>query len=454
MYVKTVLEDKEFNAEFLRMVVPIAFQTLLVNALNILDTLMVGRLGETEISAVGISNQIIFLLQILLYGVGSGAGIFVAQLRGKQDQEGIRKVAAVSLVLGGAFAFLFSLVIFIWPTWIMGLFIKDQAVISLAASYLRILAVSLVFNAVNVTYIAILRSVGEVKLPTQVNLMAFPLKIVLNSVLIFGIFQFAGFGVMGAAFATIITRIAEFVFVGTLLVMKRRDLIVRLRDLLGLSKDLTVKFVKMLGVLVVKDMIWAVGITSYVAVYARMGTEAVVTMNIINVVQQLIMVAAYGTAYASLAMIGHKIGAKNFDSASDYARRFIYITGFVNAVLSALLALGIPLIVSCFNISEYTREAAVHVLYLFALSLPVQCLNSLLFSGILRSGADNRFSLVVDTIAVWVIGFTLIYVFGIVFRAGIEVVFLGFMCSEVFKMVMALRRVRGRNWINNVIEDI
>lgn len=454
MPINGVLYDKKFNKELKYLILPIFFQTLLVNMLTILDTVMVGNLGEIEIAAVNIAGRIIFFLQIFLFGVGSAASIFVAQFMGKNDESNVRKVIALSIVIGGATALSFAGIIFFNARAIIGLFTNNQSVIKVGSQYLKILAYSLVFHAINTIYISILRSVGEVRLPLWVNMISFPLKILLNYILIFKILPFGGYGVIGAAIATIIIRIAELLFITLLLVFKRKDLILKIKDFCFISKEFIIRFLKIFSVLILKDLIWATGIVCYTGIYGKMGVGAVAAMSIQDTVQQIIMVFTYALNYASLKMIGEKIGAKQYDNALDYAKKFIWLTFLSSAVLALLLVICVPAIVTRFNISTDTMSHASYILYLFAVFLPIISLNSILFSGILRSGSDNLFALVIDAIAVWAIGYILMYLFGIIIKVKIEGVFLCYALSEVFKVVMALKRVKSNKWMSNIVEDI
>ncbi len=455
MLVKGIFTDKKFSTQLVSLVLPIFLQTLLVNMLSILDMLMVGQLGEIEIAAVNISGRIIFFLQIFLFGVGSTASIFVAQFMGKNDEKNVKKVVALSVAIGGVVALSLAGIIFFNSKAILRvLFTNNEAVLKIGSQYLRILAFSLVFHSINTIYISILRSMGEVKLPLWVNLMSFPLKIILNYILIFDVLPIGGYGVIGAAIATIIIRITESIFIGSLLVVKRKDLIIHIKDFSLISRDFIIRFFKIFSILITKDLIWAAGIVCYTGIYGKMGVGPVTVMGIQDTVQQIIMVFTYALNYASLTMIGEKIGAKQYDVASEYGKKFMFITVTSSVCLSLLLITCVPTIVTAFNISTDTMTHASYVLYVFAVFLPVISLNSILFSGILRSGSDNLFALIIDTIAVWVIGYTLMYLFGITKKVGIEGVFLCFAISEVFKMIMALKRVRSNKWMSNIVEDI
>lgn len=455
MLIKGAVADKKFSLQLVHLVLPIFFQTLLVNMLGILDALMVGQLGEIEIAAVNISGRIIFFLQIFLFGVGSAASIFVAQFMGKNDEKSLKRVIALSIAIGGVTSLSFATIIFFNSKEILCLlFTNNESVLKIGSQYLKILAVSLVFHSINTIYIAILRSMGEVKLPLWVNLMSFPLKILLNYILIFNVLPIGGYGVIGAAIATIIIRVIESLFIFSLLVFRRRDLIIQVKDFALISRDFILRFIKVFGVVIIKDLVWGAGIVCYTGIYGKMGVGAVTAMSIQDTVQQIIMVLTYALNYTSLKMIGERIGAKQYDVAFEYAKKFILITIISSAMLSVLLVAGVPTIVATFNISADTITHSSYVLYLFALFLPVISLNSILFSGILRSGSDNLFALIIDTIAVWIIGYLLMYLFGLIIKVGIEGVFLCYAMSEVFKVIMALKRVKSNKWMSNIVEDM
>ncbi len=198
------LHDKTFLRTMLGLALPVAFQQLITAGMNMLDVLMVGQLGEASIAALGLANQIFFLLILFLFGVTSGMAIFTAQFWGKEDVESIRLVLGICLTAAVTVGLSFALAALFIPETLMRFYTEDPQVVSLGASYLRIVGFSYVFMGVTTSYMAVLRSITWVKLTVGVSVIAILLKTGLAYLLIFGVGGLPALGVRGAALATTI----------------------------------------------------------------------------------------------------------------------------------------------------------------------------------------------------------------------------------------------------------
>ena len=134
--------EKSFFKNLVIIAVPIILQNLMQSFINMLDTIMVGQLGATEIAAVGLGNQIFFILNMILFGISSGAAIFIAQYWGKKDIPAIRKFLGLALMLALGIAVLFTAAALIAPEQLIALYTNDPAVIKSGGEYLRTVAIS------------------------------------------------------------------------------------------------------------------------------------------------------------------------------------------------------------------------------------------------------------------------------------------------------------------------
>ena len=202
-------KDKEFYATLLRITIPIALQNLISASLNMIDTLMIGQLGENQIAAVGLANEVFFLLNLFLFGICSGTGIFVAQFWGKGDIKNIRRVLGLSIFCGLGISGIFTFVALAMPEKALGVFTRDPAVIELGVSYLSIVGLSYVMTAITYTYAFALRNTAQPKIPMILSAIAVVTNAVFNYILIFGKLGLPAMGVRGAALATVIARALE-----------------------------------------------------------------------------------------------------------------------------------------------------------------------------------------------------------------------------------------------------
>jgi putative MATE family efflux protein len=334
------------------------------------------------------------------------------------------------------------------------LFSQDKQVVKLGAEYLRITSFTYVLTAITGCYCAVLRSVGEVKLPMRVNVIAILSNTFLNYIFIFGNFGMAQLGVAGAAIATLISRFIETTIL--LVASYRHQYIMtsKASEMFIVPADLTKRFVKTTGVVVTKDFIWAFGMVLYMAVYAKMGTDVVASINIVTTVRQLMTVLFNGIASACLVMVGNQIGAGDYPTAFRYSKRFLLITTMVSIVMSAVTIAGSNFILSPYNIPTAVFKQAQAILYAFALYMPITVINMVAIVGVFRSGGDVAFCLIMDLVAVYFIGLPLGFLGQAVWCLPIQGVFALFTSQEIFKFILCTKRFISKRWINNLVHDL
>ena len=451
--IRYLFDDQKFYKTFLKLAIPITVQYFISASLNLVDNIMVGRLGAIELAAVGLANQVYFLLLLFLLGISGGASIFAAQFWGKKDLPNIRRILGLSLMISvGASLFFFSISVFNSQA-IMRLFSQDRFVIELGAEYLRITSFTYPMTAITACYAAVLRSIGEVKLPLRVNLIAILSNTFLNYLLIFGAFGLPKMGVAGAALATLFARLVETAVLLTIAYRHQYGVASRPSELFRIPAALAKRFINTTGIVVAKDFIWAFGMVLYMAVYAKMGTAVVASLNIASTVRQLIFVLFNGIAGACLVMVGNRIGAGDEPKAFLYSKRFLIITFITGALMGGLTVLGSSLFLAPYKISAAVTQQSQALLMMNALFLPLTVFNMVAIVGVLRSGGDIFFCLIMDLVAVYLIGLPLAILGQSVWNYPIEGVFALISLQEVFKMALCLKRFLSKRWINNLVND-
>jgi putative MATE family efflux protein len=302
------LRDKDFFRAMLALAVPVAFQQLITAGLNMIDVLMVGQLGEASVAALGLANQIFFLLILFLFGVTTGMAIFTAQYWGKGDTDQIHHVLGICLTMSVSVAALFSLAATLIPETLMGFYTEDPEVIKLGSDYLRVVGLSYVFMAISVSYISVLRSITQVKMTVIVAILALVLKTVIGYRLIFGHFGLPALGVRGAAIGTSIGWIFECVLLLILVYVLKTPLAVKPPSLFHFNRPFLFNVLRTSMPAAINEVLWSIGITTYNAVYARIGTDSIAAININATIEELIFVLFIGLGNACSVMVGNKIG--------------------------------------------------------------------------------------------------------------------------------------------------
>lgn len=444
---------KEFLLKTFAIAIPVVIQNLLSNSLSFVDTLMIGQLGEASIAAVGLANQMFFLISLFFFGITSGSSIFLSQYWGAKNFKGIQKVLGLSISVAFAGAFLFSIASFLIPRSIMHVFTYDEDVVSLGSTYLRIVAFSYIASSISQIFGTALRVIGKAKTPLAVAVVSLAFNALGNYLLIFGIGPFPCMGVAGAAIATSFSRILEILLLLYFIYRKHPTISLRSREAFIWGKPFLARVVPTCVPVIANEFFWALGITVYKIAYSKMGIEAIAAVNVTESIASLFFVAMVGAANASVIMIGIKIGEKKNDLAKVYARRFIII-GLLTGIFAGILEVSLaPVFTRLFNISAQVKTMALYCLYVNALLLPIKGVNMTVIVGILRAGGDTKFSMFAEMFGVWCIGVPLAFMGSMVFHVSIWNVYLLVGMEEVTKAIIGVSRVHAGKWIHDLEEN-
>ena len=448
-----MFRDKAYFSIFVKIALPITLQTLITSSLNLVDVLMIGQLGEVPVAAVGLANQIFFLLNILLFGISSGSAVFIAQYWGQKDETNIRRVQGLCLTIGAAAAVFFSLVALVFPRTALGFYTNDQAVIDLGSDYLKTVGFSYLFIAVTYGFSAVLRSTENVKLPMVSSMIALSLNTVINYTLIFGNFGFPQLGVKGAAYATVISRILECGLILYIAYKRKTPAAAKFSELWDVNRAFVKNYFKTAAPVIINEAIWSLGITTYNAVYAHIGTEAIAAVNISSTIENLAFVMFIGVGNACAIMVGKQIGSENEKTAYSYAGRSIVIAISGAIVIGLLVVLFSDQIIALYNISEAAAGFAHNILRVSAATLWIRATNMTTFVGILRSGGDTRYALLVELFSIWTIGVPLAFIGGFALHLAVHWVYLLVTVEEFTKFVIGIVRFLSKKWIHNLVRE-
>jgi putative MATE family efflux protein len=449
--VRIIQEDKDFFKPLLALAIPMALQNMVNTALNMLDTFMIGQLGETAIAAVALSNQIFFLQVLTLFGISSGSAVFTAQYWGKKDRAGLQATTGLALLLGLISAGLFTFFVQLFPHEILSLFTRDEAVISLAVPYLRITSVGYIFTAVSVVFSGVLRSTGVAKVPLYVSTAALSFNALFNYFLIFGKMGFPRMGTSGAALATTLARVLEMTAMLAVVYLKKYPAAFHPREMGVITGKFLRKYFHRLYPVLLNEIGWAGGMTMFTLVYARMGTDILAAYNITNTIVQFAFIFFFGTGNGSAVVLGNMIGRDvSREKLMRCSRKLLYLSPLIGFVFILILVLSAPYVPSAFNISPEVRLLVTRFMYIVCPVILVKVSNIHIIVGILRSGGDTHMCALLELIPLWLIAIPLMLFTGLVLHWNPLLVYLISMSEEFIKYLLGLRRVISGKWIHNV----
>lgn len=444
--------DREYFDNIFKIAWPIALQQLSFAALNMLGVVFVGQKGDASVAAVGLAGQIAFLLNLVHFGIVSGAAMFTAQFWGRHDIQNLRRVLGLCLLLTLTASLTFLVFSQLFPEYILRIYSRDEAVIALGADYLRIFSWTFVFFGVTMSFGMVMRSTGNVKLPTAVSVSALVFSTFLSYALIFGKFGFPELGVPGAAVSAVIARGLEclgllFVVYGT-----RSPVAAALPELFGFDIQFLGRVIKPILPVILNEIFWSLGITTYYVIYGRMGTDSIAAINIVSSIEQVAFTIFIAISHATSVNVGNCIGAGREDEAFLYAGRSLGL-GAVGGLAAGLLlqSLKFP-ILSLYNVSPEVIRNAGNLINIMSLFLWLRINNMTIVVGVLRAGGDTKFSMFLDGIIIWIVGVPLAALGAFALHLPVHFVYLCAMSEEVTKWILGMDRWRSRKWINNLTQ--
>jgi putative MATE family efflux protein len=443
--------DAVFIREYISLSAPIALQSLITAMVGSLDTMMVGQLGDLPVSAVGLVNQIAYVLNLMIYGVTSGASVFVAQYYGKGDMRMAKASCALAYVAVIAGSCVFSLAGLLFPETLLRIFSGEDIVLETAGGYFRIMSLGYLANGVSLVGGMVFRNAGRVRLSLVITAVIIGVKLLLSRLLIYGGWLgVAPMGVNGAAVSTLTARILEMILTLGLLRLTCPGLMPEIKDLGAIRFSFVKRFFRVSFPVIASETLWSVGITMYSVVFFHMGYAVGAAVNIAKVGEQLLTSFFKGGSQASSIMLGRMLGHGTETNAPYYAKRMTAYNMLTGIGMGLILLTGANLFLDIYNITPGARADAIAVMRCMALVMPVRGMNWVRIGAVLRAGGDTRASMLIDNITVWGFALPMAFVTGSLLGLGIGTVYLTISLEEVVKYFILKWRVNSNQWVKNL----
>ena len=460
MRLKKYVGDRPFYRRILRVMLPIVAQQGITSFVSLLDNIMVGRVGTEQMSGVAISNQLLFIFQLALFGGLSGAGIFCAQYYGKGDMEKVRSVIrfkAVSVLLITAAAMAVYLA---WGPRLISLFLTDTgdpagiaATLAYGTRYMRIMLIGQVPLALAMIYATTMRETGETVIPMGAGITAVIVNMVFNYLLIFGRLGLPRMGVAGAAVATVLSRFVELALLLFFSVRRRErfpcfDGVWRTLRVPG---ALALEIVKKGTPLLFNELLFSVGMTVIVQCYSTCGLAAVAAYNITSTVSNFFFLASFAMGNAIAIVVGQELGAGELEKARDTAGKMIALGVVLCAAVSVLLALFSPLFPRIYNTTDEVRQLARRLLLTDAVFLTLRGFYTCTYFT-LRSGGKSVITFLFDSGFMWVVCIPLAFCLSRLTDLPMLPMYAAVQAVDVLRVIVGAVLVRKGVWINNLTE--
>lgn len=443
-------QDDHFWSKFFSILIPVTLQQVLLNSLSFVDTLMISRLGSDSIAAVGLANQLSFLIGLFFYGTSTACSIFVSQYYGAKDDGHIRKTTSLALSFGLIGGCLFCLLATVFPAPVMGVYSNDPLVITLGVTYLRWVGSGFIAWAFTQVIGIGLRSTGHAGIPLLASVVSMVTNIILNYILIFGHFGAPVLGVGGAAIATTVSRWIEAVIVVAAAYLIKSPCRLLHADDFHWSGSFLRHVAPTALPVVLNEFFWALGTALYRWAYSRQGTEVVAVVNVSESVSGLFLTAIFAVSSVTLVMIGQKIGEGDTERTRLYCRRFSWISFVTGLTMGCFLVLASRPLVGAFHLYGEIADMTCSCLLSIALLLPWRSYGYALVTGIMRGGGDTSYAAVTELGCVWLSGVPMALIGSAWLGLPMRIVYLMVGLEDVSKCVFGTLRIRSGRWIHNV----
>ena len=447
------VKDKEFYKKVMMISAPIIAQNVITIGVNMMDTIMLGKYGEVQLSASSLANDFINIFQILCMGMGCGAAVLTAQYWGKQDIISLKKAVSIMLRFMLSIASVLTLAVLFFAPQIMTIYTNEAEVIQKGAVYFYWSLPTFFLMGISLTLTQVLRSVGTVKIPLRSSIISFFVNIFFNWVFIFGHLGMPEMQIAGAALGTVIARVAEAVIIGGHFFFGDEKVRFRIRDIFLPGEEITAKYFRYSVPVMASDSLLAFGNTAVSIIIGHMGTAFTAAYAIVAVIQRFSTVFTSGIGMASATITGNRIGEGKKKQAYHEAITLVTIAALIGILAGVFIRVGGPVILGFYDIRPETVAVADEMITAVSLMIVFQSMQSVLTKGVLRGGGDTKFCMMVDAVFLWIVSVPLGYYTGLVLHLNAFIVFLSLKADWMIKSVLGTIRVISGKWIRNLTEE-
>lgn len=445
-------QNKALYQKILFITLPIILQNLLSAAVSSADVLMLNYVGQDSLSAGSLATQYSGLAFMFFYGIGTGVTMLCAQYWGKGDINAMHKVEGIamrfSLIIAGILALSTALI----PETLMRVFTNEEALIVLGGRYLRVVAPCFIFWAVTEVYLAVLRSAGRVSISTAIEVVALGSNVILNAVLIFGLFGAPRMGIMGVALATTISRGLSF-FLCLIVSVKSENVKMVVRPIFERHPQLSKDFITMALPAVGNDMVWSLAFAMYSVILGHLGSDVVAANSIVSVVRNLGSVFCFAIGSAAGIIVGQILGENQIEEGKKAGRIMLRLSVYTG-ILGGLIVLAlVPTAMKYAMISEQALKYLRFMLFINVYYIMGTAVNTTLIAGVFRAGGDSRFGFVCDTIDMWVYAVPLGFFAAFVLILPVEAVYFLLCTDEFVKWPWVFKHFFSYKWAKNITRD-
>lgn len=438
---------RSLRKEIVRLAFPIALQQFMTALVGACDAIMLGKLSQDAMSAVSLATQVTFVFNLFMFAFMAGENMFVAQYYGKGDYTGISQVFSLVTKICGCIAVVFLAGTLFFPEQLMRILTNEETLIVLGSEYLRVIGISYVFSGIAQTFLAIMKNCGAVNMSTLINGVMVILNIALNAVFIFGLSGFPKMGIKGAALATVLATVVQFLWSVGYVLCRIRAAKFSLRSC---EKKLFGRFWQKAVPLLINNLAWGIGFSMYSVIMGHLGTDAVAANGIANISKNLVVCFCLGLGNAGSIIVGNRLGADRLQEAKEVGETLTK-TAIIAGIVSGLVLIALsPFITKMVDLTPTARGYLQKMLLISSYYIAGKSVNCMTIGGIFAAGGDSKFGMLCDSVTLWCIIVPLGCICAFILKLPVMVVYFVLNLDEIIKLPVVYKHYKKYKWIKNL----
>lgn len=438
---------RSLRKEIVRLALPIALQQFMTALVGACDAIMLGKLSQDAMSAVSLATQVTFVFNLFMFAFMAGENMFVAQYYGKGDYTGISQVFSLVTKICGCIAVVFLAGTLFFPEQLMRILTNEETLVVLGSEYLRVIGISYVFSGIAQTFLAIMKNCGAVNMSTLINGVMVILNIALNAVFIFGLSGFPKMGIKGAALATVLATVVQFLWSVGYVLCRIRAVKFSLRSC---EKKLFGRFWQKAVPLLINNLAWGIGFSMYSVIMGHLGTDAVAANGIANISKNLVVCFCLGLGNAGSIIVGNRLGADRLQEAKEVGETLTK-TAIIAGIVSGLVLIALsPFITKMVDLTPTARGYLQKMLLISSYYIAGKSVNCMTIGGIFAAGGDSKFGMLCDSVTLWCIIVPLGCICAFILKLPVMIVYFVLNLDEIIKLPVVYKHYKKYKWIKNL----
>ncbi len=447
--IKNIFNDKDFNKKLISLVIPIAFQQLVLSIVGASDAIMLNLISQDKMSAVSLATQITFVENLFLAAMTIGLSTLAAQYWGKGDKGAVERIFAYVTKITFFISLIFFFAALFLPELLMGLLTNESELIKDGAEYLRLASPSYLFMGVAQIYLCVLKNSGKTAKSTIIGSICLIGDMVMNILLIPGLFGLPRLEIAGAALSTSIAFALSLVWC-IIETAKKDSVKLRFQNILHTDKKLRKAFWKYTSPVLGNEIVWGVGFTMFSVIMGHLGSDAVAANSIANIVKNFVCCLCIGLGSGGGIMVGNELGAGRLSQAKIYGDRLCKLSVLGGILSGIVLLLLSPIVLSVANLNATATEYLKWILVICSYYMIGKSVNSTTIAGIFCAGGDSKFGFFCDTIVMWGIVVPLGFISAFVLKLPVIAVYFIISLDEFCKLPAVYINYKKYKWVKDL----